>query len=314
MLTVILGALSMGFIIAPLAMGVFISYRILRFADISVDGTYILGGAVAAVLVRQGVDPLTALVGALLAGGFAGSITGVLITRLGIQRILAGILVMTALYGINAGILGDGSARIESGQTLRQLSDGITMALYGSLDEQIVFGMRFFPSYVGAVILSGAIAGVFCALLLLFFHTRLGLALRGAGSNEVAVRAMGANVPMLIVIALAISNGAAALSGAMFAYEYYSVDISEGVGTIVTGLACMMLGNAFFGRSRFSLQFASALIGALMYRLLIAAITQVEVFSVDTRLFTAVFVVAALVLPRWLLRLRTAGTSALKEE
>lgn len=314
MLTVFLGALSMGFIIAPLAMGVFISYRILRFADISVDGTYILGGAVAAVLVGKGVDPLIALGAALLAGGLAGSVTGVLITRLGIQRILAGILVMTALYGINSSILGGAPASIEPDQTLRQFSDGIATALYGSMDEQVVLGMKFFPSYVGAVLLSGVIAGVFGALLLLFFHTRLGLALRGAGSNEVAVRAMGANVPMLIVIALAVSNGAAALSGAMFAYEYYSVDISEGVGTIVTGLACMMLGNAFFGRSRFSLQFASALIGAVMYRLLIAAISQVEFFSGDMRLFTAVFVVAALVLPRLLLRLRTADTSALKEE
>jgi putative ABC transport system permease protein len=150
--------------------------------------------------------------------------------------------------------------------------------------------------------------------MLLFFHTRLGLVLRGAGSNEVAVRAMGANVPMLIVIALAISNGAAALSGAMFAFEFESVSISEGVGTIVTGLACVMLGNAFFGRSRFSLQFISALLGALMYRLLIALLIYVDLFSGDVRLFTSVFVVAALVLPRWLLRLRTAGTSAVKEE
>jgi putative tryptophan/tyrosine transport system permease protein len=313
MLTVFLGALSMGFILAPLAMGVFISYRILRFADISVDGTYILGGAVVAVLVQAGVDPLTALIGALLAGGVAGSVTGVLITRLGIQRILAGILVMTALYGINTGILGDGPGSFQSGETLRPFSEGIARTLYGSLDEQIVFGMRFIPSYVGAVILSGAIASVFCGLLLLFFHTRLGLALRGAGSNEDAVRAMGANVPMLIITALAISNGAAALSGAMFAYEYYSVELSDGVGTIVTGLACVMLGNAFFGRSRFSLQFTAAVLGALMYRLLIAGIVQVEFFSQDHRLFTAIFVVAALVLPRWLLRLRKTDTPALKE-
>ena len=314
MLTMILGALSAGFILAPLAMGIYISYRILRFADISVDGTYILGGVVAAVLIQQNADPLTALISALLAGSVAGSVTGVLITRFGIQRILAGILVMTALYSINASILGEGIYSFPSEATLRPYSNGIAATLFGSLDEQIVLGLRFFPSYVGAVILSGVIASVFCGLLLLFFHTRLGLAIRGAGSNEDAVRAMGANVPMLIVIALAISNGAAALSGAMFAFEFESVSISEGVGTIVTGLACVMLGNAFFGRSRFSLQFISALLGALMYRLLIALLVSVDLFSGDVRLFTSIFVVVALVLPRWLLRLRTAGTSAMKEE
>ena len=306
MVTMLLSGLVMGCIFAPLALGVYISYRILRFADITVDGSFLLGGVVVAALLKGGYGTVAGLLAAPLAGALAGVVTGVLITRFDIRRILAGILVMTALYSVNQHILGVTDPRFffSPEQSLRPVSDRVAVLLFGSLDAMEVLGGRFLPESVGAAILYGSVAIVLSGILLLFFHTRLGLAIRGAGGNETAVRAMGANVSLMIIFALAVSNAAAALTGGLFALELGSVEIGGGVGMIVTGLASVMIGGALFGRQRFSLQLISAAAGSVLFSVLISLITLNNRFSSDIKLYTAIFVVFALVLPRWLQRLR----------
>ncbi|MDX9759307.1 MAG: ABC transporter permease [Bacteroidota bacterium] len=311
MVTMLLSGLVMGFIFAPLALGVYISYRLLRFADITVDGSFLLGGVVVAALLKEGYGTVTGLLVAQVAGALAGMMTGLLITRFGIRRILAGILVMTALYSINQHILGMTDPRyfFPAEHSLRPLSESIAMALYGSLDAMEFLGGGFLPETVGAAVMYGGATVILSAALLLFFHTRLGLAIRGAGGNETAVRAMGANVSLMIVLALALSNAAAALTGALFALELGSVEVGGGVGMIVTGLASVMIGGALFGRQRFSLQLVSAAAGSVLFAVLISLITLNDRFSEDIKLFTAIFVVLALVVPRWVRRLRGGAES-----
>jgi putative tryptophan/tyrosine transport system permease protein len=313
MLTMLINGLTIGFILVPLAIGVYISYRILRFADISVDGTYVLGGAVAVQLFNTGVGPFAASAVSVLAGAVAGAVTGILITRFGIRRILAGILVMTALYSMNSSILNGPGQSLGTESPLHVFAMATAESVFGSTDAHELLGMHFLPERLVAMLLYGVVATSFFILLLLFFHTKLGLAIRGAGSNEDAVRAMGAHVQLFIVAALAIANGLAALSGALMLQEQYKVGISDGVGMIVTGLACVMIGDAFLGRRRFSLQFFSAMLGALIYCMLIALLMLSDLFSGDLRLFTAIFVVVALVLPRWLLKRRGAEPIEPKE-
>lgn len=164
--------------------------------------------------------------------------------------------------------------------------------------------MKFLPTYLMSMLIYGVASLLFCGALLLFWRTRLGLALRGTGSNERAVRALGVNVPLLLVVALAISNGMAALSGALFVQELNVASQSEGMGMIVTGLACVMIGDAFLGRRRFAMRFIGALLGAMIYGMLKAMLVHVDTTSEDVKLFTALFVIIALVTPRILRRPR----------
>ncbi|MBE0643895.1 MAG: ABC transporter permease [Bacteroidetes bacterium] len=314
MLTMIIGGLSLGFILVPLALGVHISYRLLRFTDISVDGTYALGGVVAAQLIIMGLEPVTATVLAAIAGAMAGACTGLLITRFGIQRILAGILIMTALYSLNFYVLGKSAHLYDAEITMLTYAESGAIAVFGDTGAHFLFGMKFFPRSVMSLLYYGAMALLLGGALLLFFRTRIGLAVRGAGSNEAAMRALGADVPLLLVVALAISNGLAALSGALLSQELAMVSITDGVGMIVTGLACVMLGDAFFGRKTFVWRFAGALIGALIYRVLIAMLSFISIFSSDVRLVTAIFVTLALVFPRLLKKLRTPAIAVTHPE
>ncbi len=314
MLSMIIGGLAVGFIFAPLALGVHISYRMLRFTDMSVDGTFALGAVVAARLIMNDVNPLTATLLAAIAGAIAGAGTGTLITRFGIQRILAGILIMSALYTVNTFILGGSTFESAGHATLQSYAESAATAVFGDLDVRLFLGMKVSPRSVFTLIFSGVISLIAAGVLLMFFRTRIGLAVRGAGSNEAAMRAMGADVPWLLIIALAISNGLAALAGAMFIQELPSFTVADGVGMIVTGLACVMIGDAFFGRKTFSTRFIGALVGALFYRTLIAVVFYLNILSVDIRLATAVFVTLALVTPRLLKKLRTPRNTAPQPE
>jgi putative ABC transport system permease protein len=314
MLTMLISGLTTGFIFAPLAMGVYISYRILRFTDISVDGTFTLGGFFAARLLMWNMDPVSATLLGIAAGAAAGACTGLFITRFGIQRILAGILVMTALYSVNQFVLGANIYNFDKETTLYSYAEAGAAALFGSTDAWELIGMKFLPTYLMSMLIYVVVSLLFCGVLLLFWRTRLGLALRGAGSNEKAVRALGVNVPLLLVITLAISNGMAALSGALWAQHSLVANQSDGMGMIVTGLACVMIGDAFFGRRRFAMRFVGATIGALIYGVLMALLVHVPATSGDVKLFTAVFVIIALVTPRMLRSLRPSRTIAPQSE
>lgn len=300
--------LNYGFIFAPLAMAVFISYRLLRFTDLTVDGTFVLGGMLTAVLLRDAVGVLPATLAAVGAGAVAGAVTGLLNTRLGVRRILAGILVMTTLYSVNSFIIGGWQTSIPADTSLMGVAARLATAIYGSTDRYEFLGMTFFPEYLMSLLLHAGITLVFGALLLVFFHTRMGLAIRGAGSNEDAVKALGANVPVLVTVALALSNALAALSGSLYAQELHSIEFKDGVGSIVIGLACIMIGQALFRRKRFSLQLFSAVVGALFYRLLIAVVVIDSTLREDVKLYTSVIVLLAILLPGWLRRGRREST------
>lgn len=302
--TLIMG-LRDGFILVPLALGVFISYRLLRVADMTVDGTFVLGGMVTAVLIRDATGPLVATTAAVLAGAVAGTVTGLLNTRLGVKRILAGILVMTALYSVNSRIGGGWRPSVHPEDSLRGIARELAEFFYGSTDAHLFIGMKFIPEHVMSMLLYAAVTVLVVSLLLLFFHTRIGLAVRGAGSNDGAVRAIGANVPVLVTIALALANGLAAFSGALFVQEFEGIDLKDGVGSIVTGLACVMIGHAISARMRFSYKLLAAAGGALLYQLLISALVSNEFLSTDVKLFTAIIVLLAMMLPTWLRRGRS---------
>lgn len=298
MLTMILSGLATGFLFAPLALGVYISYRLLRFVDITVDGTYALGGVLMARLLMEGLDPVTATLLAVIGGGMFGACTGVLVTRFGIQRVLAGILVMIALYSVNMFLLGKSEHSFLYEITLYEYAEWSAAVVFGSVDAMSVLGTTFFPVRLMSLFFSIVIVLLILLLLLLFFRTRIGLALRGAGNSESALRAQGANVPLLLIVALAVSNGLAALSGALMAQELGTAGNMHGVGMIVTGLACVMIGDAFFARRTFIWRFSGAIFGALIYRLLIALLMHAGLFDSDIKFFTAMFVVILLVLPR----------------
>jgi putative ABC transport system permease protein len=300
MISVTIGALSLGFIFFPLALGVFISYRILRFPDITVDGAFSLGAVISARMLIAGVEPITATLFGMLAGALAGLLTAVLITRFDIQKLLAGILVMTALYSVNVLILGQGSYSFNDEVTLYRYAQDAALSLFGTKGAATILGVRVFATKFMVMLFAGALALVLLTVLSLFFRTRFGLALRGAGENPSAVRAVGANVSLMIVSTLMLSNALAALSGSMFAQQLDTADTSNGIGMIVTGLACVLIGDAFFGRKSFRLRLFGALIGAVLYYIIIGWLMLTGEVENALLLFTALFVFLALVLPRWL--------------
>jgi putative ABC transport system permease protein len=304
MIWVAIGALATGFILAPLALGVFLSYRILRFPDITVDGSFALGAVLAARMIFLGVEPISATAIGLLGGGVAGLCTGLLITRFGIEKLLAGILVMIALYSVNFLVLQQGSYSYNYDVTLYTYAQHGAEFLFGTASRSSVLGVEFSPVRLTAMLFSAAMAFSFSGLMFLFFRTRAGLAMRAAGANDAAIRALGANVSLHVTAVLAISNALAALSGAMFAQYYGTASINDGAGMIVTGLACVLIGEAFLQRRVFGVRLFGAILGAAIYMLIRSYILYTGLAENYFKFFTALIVLLALLLPPWIRRLR----------
>ncbi|MCZ7555113.1 MAG: ABC transporter permease [Bacteroidia bacterium] len=304
MISVIIGGLLIGFILTPLALGVFISYRMLRFPDLTVDGAFACGAVVSARMVLYGWDPLSATLLGMCGGAVAGLLTGLLATRFGIRRLLAGILVMTALYSVNLYILGKPSHAFNEEITLYNWAREVAVWFFGPEPSVILLGSRIFTVKLVSLVFAGCTSVLIVAGLYWLFKTQYGLAMRAAGDNPEAAAAMGVNVERMVIIALALANALAALSGSIFAQELGSAGFDLGLGMIVTGLACVIVGGALFRRSRFSMQLVATVIGTLLYRLIISLLLLAGVVSTDLRLFTAVFVLLALLVPsaldRWL--------------
>jgi len=305
MMNFVLGELELGLILAPLALGVFISYRIARFLDITTDGAYVLGAAVAFRLISSGVEAGLATAAATLCGALAGMCTGLVISVLRVRNVLAGILVMTALYGVNLRILSGHAPHFGSESTLFTYASRIAETSIGASELRILGGIDAIQ--LMTMLLSLCIALVLLGALLFFFRTHLGLALRGAGENASAMKSMGANVRMLTLLALVFANALVALSGAMYAQKLKVVGIGDGIGQIVTGLACVMIGIALFRKRGFAMQLIGAIFGAILYRLVIAAIILSGMFGEDLKIATAVIVLAIIAIPT-LLRRRDEGS------
>lgn len=280
MLDIILGAISLGLLWAIMTIGVYISYRILNIADLTVEGSIVTGAAIAAHAITKGMNPYLATALALLGGMFAGLITGLLHTKLRIPALLSGILTMTALYSINLRIMEKATISLLRMDTV-----------YTGLEN---LGLN---STYATIIL-----GLFCVFAIIcilywFFGTEIGCAIRATGNNPNMVRAQGINTKFMIVIGLIISNGLVALSGALIAQSQRYSDIQMGIGSIVIGLASVIIGEVLFGKRNFFSRLISLALGAITYRLIIALVLKLGMPANDLKLFTAITVALALSLP-----------------
>ncbi len=281
------GGLAQGLIWAILALGVFVTYRMLDFADLTVDGSLATGGCVCIVSVSTGVHPLIAMLFAFLAGAAAGVVTALLNTKLKIPAILSGILTMSALYSINKRILGGRANVAVNGQTtLNGLIAKLLNLSYIS-DKNLI-------SIVICVVLVAAIVG----FLYWFFGTEIGCSIRATGNNPIMATAQGINTDKSKIIALALSNALAALSGAMFAQHNFSADVNMAQGTIVIGLASVVIGELFFAEKLpFWVKLIGIVIGSLIYRLIFVFAIQLGMNADDLKLVASVIIVIALCAP-----------------
>ena len=277
---ILITALSQGLLWALMAIGVYLTYRILDTADLSAEGTFPLGGAVAATLMLQGVSPVLATFLAIIAGMIAGSVTGILYTKLKIPALLSGILTMTALYSINLRIMGRANISLIGQKTLYDMVEGL------GIESRLV------PMVVGLICVS-----IVIALLYWFFHTEIGYVLRATGDNEQMVRAQGVNTDTMKILGLMISNGLIAFSGALIAQDNGFADISMGVGTIVIGLASVIIGEVLFGNLSIAKRLMCVVLGSAIYRMIIALVLNLGLNPIDLRLISAIVLTITLASP-----------------
>jgi len=305
-MTLLIGALTIGFALALLALGVYLAFRVLDFPDITPDGSITMGAAVSAQLVVLGWNPLLATAAGFLAGCVAGAVTGLLHTRLAINGLLSGILVMTALYSINLHMMGKSNIPLLGVRGVpEQLADWFA-PVYGTGDVEL-WGWSV-PARDLSV-LSGlfVVAAGATAVLLWFLRTRRGTALRACGNNAAMMRALGVNVDSQIILGLALANGLAATAGALLAQYQGFADVQMGIGMVVWGLASVIIGEALVGSAGLGVLLIGAVMGSVLFRLLVAIALRWGLNPNDLKLVTATFVLLALVAPRWLRNLRRSS-------
>jgi len=308
-MSLLIGTFTIGFVLSLLALGVFISFRIFAFPDITADGSITLGAAVAATLLAHGVSPPLASVAAFGAGLLAGACTGTLHTRFKINSLLSGILVMTALYSVNLHVMGRSNVPLLSVNTLVTQAERIGVRLTGGVVSFRLIGWEVSvrdASVLCAIVFAVTLA---CTLLYLFLRTNLGMAMRATGDNVQMIRALGVNDSTMIVFGLAISNGLVALSGALLAQYQGFADVGMGIGMVVWGLASVIIGEALVGTNQVGLTIIGAVMGSVLFRLMVAVALRWGLSPNDLKLITAVFVFFALIVPQFLRnsRLRSAN-------
>jgi putative tryptophan/tyrosine transport system permease protein len=305
----LIGAFTIGLILSLLALGVFISFRIFEFPDITADGSITLGAAVAAVLVIAHAHPALASGAAFGAGALAGATTGIVHTRFRINGLLSGILVMTALYSINLHIMGKSNLPLLSERTLASMAESAAISMIGTTAVHL-FGWEISARDAAVLVLALATAAVVGTALYLFFRTNLGTAMQAAGDNAQMIRALGVNVDNMIVLGLALSNGLIALAGALLAQYQGFADVQMGIGMVVWGLASIIIGEALVGVRDLGFVIIGAVMGSVLFRLIVALALRGGLNPNDLKLITAVFVFMALILPSLLQRMRRGVRSA----
>lgn len=276
-LSILLGTVEQGLLWSLMVMGVYVTFRILDYADLTVDGSFTLGAAVAARFIFSGYDPWLGTVLALFAGALAGAVTGLLHTQFKIAPLLSGILSMIALYSINLRVMQRANI------SLLRLDTIISKVVNTGIGER------------WAVLLIGfAATGLAVLLLWLFLNTEMGFAMRATGDNQQMIRSLGVNTNGMKIIGLGISNALVALSGALVAQYQQFADIGMGIGTIVIGLASVIIGEVIFGTQTLIRTLFAVVLGSVVYRLVIAIVLQMGLRPTDLRLFTALIVTLSL--------------------
>ncbi len=280
-----LGAIEQGLVYGIMVIGVYLTFRILDFPDLTVDGSLPLGASISAVAISNGMNPYLSLVFALLGGFAAGTVTAVLNTKFKILHLLASILTMIALYSINIRIMG-----------------GPNIALLGSatvFDPIIHFGV---PGQYAGILVFAILALLVTAFIVWFLKTELGMAILATGDNPQMITSLGVNTHTIIILGVGLSNALVALSGALIAQNQGAADVGMGIGTIIAGLASVIIGETVFGDKSIARAFIAALLGSILYRLAIALALGMEFgeFSFnpsDLNLITSFLVIVALSAP-----------------
>jgi putative ABC transport system permease protein len=278
-----IGAISQGLGYAFLALGVYLSFRVLNFPDLTVDGSLVTGAAVTGILLIKGVHPAFCILAAILAGGIAGSITGLIHTKFKINPLLASILTMTALYSINLHIMGRSN--------LPLLREKTIFSILLDLDLPVSKDILTLISFLILVL-------VVRFVIVWFLHTDLGLAFRATGDNPEMITAQGVNINSTKILGLMIANGLVALSGSLIAQYQGFADVGMGIGMLVAGIASLVIGETFSAKKNIGFIISGVIMGSILFRLLIALALKAGLNPLDLKLITAAFVLMALALPQ----------------
>ena len=291
-------AIAQGMLWAMLALGVYITFRLLDFADLTCEGSFAMGACISAVMtVTYHMNPFISLIFGFLGGAIAGTVTGLLNTKLKIPPILAGILSMISLYSINLRIMSD-----KANLPINVREEGV--------ESMVTLVQKLLPESIRTMsqtttVIAACIGVIFCVLsvaaLYWFFGTELGSAIRATGNNEKMIRALGVNTDHMKLVALALSNGFIALSGSLVAQNQKVADVGSGTGAIVIGLASIVIGEVLFAKATsFKWRLTGIIVGSIVYRMIVAIVLQLGMRSSDRKLLTAILVAVALSVPRLL--------------
>ncbi|RKL63543.1 ABC transporter permease [Thermoanaerobacteraceae bacterium SP2] len=287
--TMLLKSIEQGLVFGIMALGVYITFKILNFADLTVDGSFPLGAAVAASLIVGGHSPFTATLAAILAGSLAGYITGILNTSAKISDLLAGILTMTSLYSINLRIMGRPNIPLLNQPTIFSIIQDAAKKIFPGFPVQYMY-----------LILFVVIVLIIKLLLDAFLKTQLGFALRATGDNPQMIRSQGVNTDLTKIIGLSLSNAMISLAGALVAQYQGFADVGMGIGTIIAGLASVIIGDALLGEKSIFISTLGVLFGSFLYRFSISLVLSFRLAQAsDLKLLTALVVIVALTAPRF---------------
>ncbi len=281
MLDLAISTVAQGLMWSILALGVFLSFRVLDVPDMTCEGSFPLGGAIAATMIAAGGSPWLSLLAGAAGGIIAGSVSGVLYTKLKIPAILAGILSMIALYSINLHIMGKANISLLRTDTVFTLTG-----------EALSLG-----NGAAAFVLPAVIVLLIGLVIYWFFGTELGMCIRATGYNVAMMRSQGVNTDSMIILGLSISNALIGLCGALVAQNNGFADVGMGIGTIVIGLASVIIGEVILGVNSFKESLVAVIVGSVIYRIVIATVLFMGMPPNDLKLFTAVLVMIALALP-----------------
>ena len=280
-MNMIISAVSQGLLWSILALGLFVSFRILDLADMTTEGSFPLGAAVAVQAITLGANPYIAIIFAIIAGSSAGLITGFLITKLQIPSLLAGILTMTGLYSINLRVMGRAN-----------------ISLLGKDTIFTVFQNMNLPRHFDTITLGLLVVVLIIGLYVIFFKTEFGQAVIATGDNEAMARSLGISTNTMKIVGLMISNGNVALAGSIIAQDNGYADISMGIGTIVIGLASIIIGEVLFTNVSFKMRLVCLMLGSVLYRLIMVMVLEAGMNPNDFKLISAVLLTFFLALPK----------------